>query len=160
MGTIFVDNLEPQSGTSLTLGASGDSIKASTGAVWTGTVAESSSSSVVENGSNSNGKFTKFADGTMICHMNFTFASGSGVTAQLGNGGQVRSNNLTKTLPASFTDTSYQVVMTAGRLFSPSISSSSGALATGSFGYILKGWSAATSDENVEIFAIAIGRWY
>ena len=26
MGTIFVDNLEPQSGTSLTLGASGDTL--------------------------------------------------------------------------------------------------------------------------------------
>mgnify|MGYP003117618199 FL=1 len=32
MGTIFVDNLEPQSGTSLTLGASGDTIGLATGA--------------------------------------------------------------------------------------------------------------------------------
>jgi hypothetical protein len=32
MGTIFVDNLEPQSGTSLTLGASGDAINLATGA--------------------------------------------------------------------------------------------------------------------------------
>ena len=32
MGTIFVDNLEPQSGTSLTLGASGDSINLASGA--------------------------------------------------------------------------------------------------------------------------------
>jgi len=31
MGTIFVDNLEPQSGTSLTLGASGDTISAASG---------------------------------------------------------------------------------------------------------------------------------
>jgi len=32
MGTIFVDNLEPQSGTSLTLGASGDAINLASGA--------------------------------------------------------------------------------------------------------------------------------
>ena len=31
MGTVFVDNLEPQSGTSLTLGASGDTIQAASG---------------------------------------------------------------------------------------------------------------------------------
>jgi hypothetical protein len=31
MGTVFVDNLEPQSGTSLTLGASGDTLSAASG---------------------------------------------------------------------------------------------------------------------------------
>jgi len=31
MGTIFVDNLEPQSGTTLTLGASGDTVKVASG---------------------------------------------------------------------------------------------------------------------------------
>jgi len=35
MGTIFVDNLEPQSGTSLTLGASGDTIGLASGATQT-----------------------------------------------------------------------------------------------------------------------------
>ena len=35
MGTIFVDNLEPQSGTSLTLGASGDTIGLASGASQT-----------------------------------------------------------------------------------------------------------------------------
>ena len=32
MGTVFVDNLEPQSGTTLTLGASGDAINLASGA--------------------------------------------------------------------------------------------------------------------------------
>ena len=36
MGTIFVDNLEPQSGTSLTLGASGDTIALASGASLSG----------------------------------------------------------------------------------------------------------------------------
>ena len=31
MGTVFIDNLEPQSGTSLTLGASGDTVKVASG---------------------------------------------------------------------------------------------------------------------------------
>ena len=35
MGTIFVDNLEPQSGTSLTLGASGDTVGLASGATQT-----------------------------------------------------------------------------------------------------------------------------
>ena len=38
MGTIFVDNLEPQSGTSLTLGASGDTVSLTSGATSTGFV--------------------------------------------------------------------------------------------------------------------------
>ena len=36
MGTIFVDNLEPQSGTSLTLGASGDTVTLGSGASQSG----------------------------------------------------------------------------------------------------------------------------
>jgi len=36
MGTIFVDNLEPQSGTTLTLGASGDTVTLTTGAKTSG----------------------------------------------------------------------------------------------------------------------------
>jgi len=36
MGTIFVDNLEPQSGTSLTLGASGDTVALTSGAKTSG----------------------------------------------------------------------------------------------------------------------------
>jgi len=36
MGTIFVDNLEPQSGTSLTLGSSGDTIALTSGAKTSG----------------------------------------------------------------------------------------------------------------------------
>ena len=43
-------------------------ILASQGTNWVGTVAESATSSVIEEGSNVNGNFTKFADGTMICY--------------------------------------------------------------------------------------------
>jgi hypothetical protein len=43
-------------------------ITASAGTNWVGTVAQSASSAVIERGSNANGEFVKFADGTMICH--------------------------------------------------------------------------------------------
>tara|TARA_R100000005_G_C4974151_1_gene186087 strand:- start:466 stop:1014 length:549 start_codon:yes stop_codon:yes gene_type:complete len=39
MGTVFVDNLEPQSGTSLTLGASGDTVNLGSGGTVTNTPA-------------------------------------------------------------------------------------------------------------------------
>ena len=39
MGTVFVDNLEPQSGTSLTLGASGDTVSLGSGGTVTNTPA-------------------------------------------------------------------------------------------------------------------------
>ena len=159
MGTVFVDNLEPQSGTTLTLGASGDSIKGSTGAVWTGTVAESSSSSIVEKGSNSNGKFTKFADGTMICLMDETLTTPA-VTTDIGNGGQRRSNNYTQSLPANFTDTSYQVSFSVGRLFMAGLSSNSEPSSTSQIEWHLRAWASATGDENVKVSITAIGRWY
>jgi hypothetical protein len=44
-------------------------ILAATGGGWVGTVAESATSSVIERGSNANGEFVKYADGTMICQM-------------------------------------------------------------------------------------------
>jgi len=43
-------------------------IKAATGGGWVGTVSQNGLSSVIERGSNVNGEFVKFADGTMICH--------------------------------------------------------------------------------------------
>jgi hypothetical protein len=159
MSTLEVNTIAPQSGTTLTLGGSGDSIKAPTGAVWTGTVAQSSSSSIVENGSNSNGKFTKFADGTMICLMNNTLSTPA-VTIDIGNGGQVRSANQTQTLPAAFTDTSYQVSFSVGRLFMAGLSSNSEPSSASQIGYHLRGWSSATGDENVKVSIMAIGRWY
>lgn len=63
-----------------------------------GTVSQSAgvpTGAILENGSNANGDFTKFADGTMICWFSFA-TSASGVT--------------TKTLPTTFIDTSYTAV--------------------------------------------------
>jgi hypothetical protein len=42
-------------------------ILASAGTNWVGTVSQNGQSSIVERGSNANGEFVKFADGTLIC---------------------------------------------------------------------------------------------
>jgi hypothetical protein len=42
-------------------------ILAAAGTNWVGTVSESGQSSVIERGSNANGEFVKYADGTLIC---------------------------------------------------------------------------------------------
>jgi hypothetical protein len=68
-----------------------------------GTVSESSgvpTGAIIERGSNANGEYVKFADGTMIC-VNPKITEVNGATA--GN------YTATWTLPASFTDASYIV---------------------------------------------------
>ena len=45
----------------------GGKILSSVGSNWSGSVSQSGQSSVFERGSNSNGEYVKFADGTMIC---------------------------------------------------------------------------------------------
>jgi hypothetical protein len=49
--------------------AANGKITASAGTHWVGTVAQSASSAVVESGSNANGEFVRFADGTQICSL-------------------------------------------------------------------------------------------
>ncbi len=78
MGTIFVDNLEPQSGTSLTLGANGDTIGLATGASQTLAVntpafrAERSSSQSISNATNTKIQFNDENFDTDNCYDNTT----------------------------------------------------------------------------------------
>ena len=56
--------------------------------------------SVVERGSNTNGEFIKFADGTMICWK--SALTGLPVTEAVGTGGVFRSDVITWTYPVAF----------------------------------------------------------
>jgi hypothetical protein len=47
--------------------ATNGKITASAGTNWVGTVAQSASSAIIERGSNANGEFVRYADGTQIC---------------------------------------------------------------------------------------------
>lgn len=61
---------------------------------------------IVESGSGANGRYVKWADGTMIC-----WSSSLSLTADAttGSGSIFRSAETTWTLPASFVDTNYAV---------------------------------------------------
>jgi len=69
------------------------------GAAFFGTVTNSGNGAIMEHGSNANGQFIKYADGTQICYLNrFDLDSGTIAHRQLG-----------WTLPASFVDAAYVV---------------------------------------------------
>ncbi len=64
MGTIFVDNLEPQSGTSLTLGASGDTLQAASGVTNNlSKIVQHISTSTTDNLSTSSSSFAEIGTG-------------------------------------------------------------------------------------------------
>jgi len=61
---------------------------------------------IIERGSNANGEFVKYADGTMIC----TMTSDPSGTSKGGTVGSVpTSSSISQTLPATFVDTAYSV---------------------------------------------------
>ena len=159
MSKIEVDAIEPQSGTTLTIGASGDSIKASTGTNWVGTVAESTTSSIVERGSNANGEFVKYADGTLICWGEIVAPKDGGTGAK----------TQTWSFPATFIDTNRKVFcnfrftgnanMDRNRYLHPS---GDVALSTTSqlIGWHEGAWTVADFGTVQPIMLQAIGRWY
>jgi len=75
MGTIFVDNLEPQSGTSLTLGASGDTIALTSGAIQSNFLTPAFEAHAGSNQTLSNNTYTKLTIDTEIFDSNSKFAS-------------------------------------------------------------------------------------
>jgi hypothetical protein len=56
-------------------------IQASAGTNWVGTVSQSGTSAVIEQGSNANGEYVKFADGTLMCVNEGTTTLTSNATA-------------------------------------------------------------------------------
>jgi hypothetical protein len=130
-------------------------ILASQGTNWVGTVAESATSSVIEEGSNANGNFTKFADGTMIC-----YTTKSITHSTLANNTYTV---LSYTLPISFVGTPTCIVSGAY--------STSGTLSIQraveiynhdgfSWGSIWFYKTGSTTTQASRISLTAIGRWY
>lgn len=120
---------------------------------FTSHLAESAKKHITESGSNANGSYIKFDDGTQICYMDKDY---TGVAINAEYGALFRSNeNLQVSYPASFTST-------------PTLSLQS-KIYTAQFVYI-NGVSSTfftfrpvrvTSSDSVDfsISAIAIGRW-
>jgi len=127
-----------------------------------GTVSQSSgvpTGAIIERGSNANGEFVKYADGTLICTGTI-----AGPTTLLSNG------NLTITLPATFSNTTY----VSSTFVEPSGNGSGndtfeliGLTSNGTTSYAIRfgipssGSRRPTSyvvDERIEF--LAIGRWF
>lgn len=122
-----------------------------------GSVSESSgvpTGAIIESGSNANGSYTKWADGTMICRQTGTIGS---IAVSTAAGALYRSSSVTWTYPQKFVGT--PSVSWAGRWetgagwFALATVSSSGA-----GGYYLDVASRAAG--TVSIHATAIGRWF
>jgi hypothetical protein len=79
----------------------GGKIVSSAGTNWSGTVSQNGTSSVIERGSNANGEYIKFADGTMICTSSSINAPNQ-ITVAFGS--IFRTNDFDWTFPSSFLD--------------------------------------------------------
>lgn len=110
-----------------------------------GTVSQSGgvpTGAVIEQGSNANGQYLRFADGTQICSQTITTGTGSAETW---------------TYPVAFTSAANSVQLTPH--------SASAALATaesaGSATSIdINGWNTSGARVAIDVSAMAIGRWY
>jgi len=78
-------------------------VVSSAGTNWSGTVSQNGTSSVIERGSNANGEYIKFADGTMICTSS-TINAPNQITVAFGS--IFRTNDFDWTFPSSFLDSS------------------------------------------------------
>jgi hypothetical protein len=132
---------------------SGGKILAAAGTNWVGTVSESGQSSVIQRGSNANGEFVRYADGTQICQHIISFT-----TDQSSNLGR-RSGLGTWSFPASFINTEYASFGSANNINREFFCISSG-LGTATSCQFRMYNIDRTGDESRSMRLIAFGRWY
>jgi hypothetical protein len=124
-----------------------------------GTVSESSGTptgDVVERGSNSNGEYVKFADGTLIC----TFKDDSVASFAIsGSYGSLYQGLRNFTLPATYIDTNYAVSCRVQ--YSTGASWSQG-YANSTTVVTLQAWDVVSRDgtATTRVAYLTIGRWY
>jgi hypothetical protein len=137
--------------------ASDGKITAGAGTHWVGTVSQNSSSAIVERGSNANGEFVRFADGTQICLKTLT---GLGpITSAFGSIFISTTSYSFGTLPASFTAAPRVSISSFSALQSSIVSSLEPATTTnGPSFFLVRGTSGSATDFAAEL--IAVGRWY
>lgn len=108
---------------------------------------------IIESGSNQNGHYIKYADGTMICRG----VAGPYTT----NAGTGQSSDVT--LPASFINTSYHVILQLinGQAYWASISTAASVVSNTTFK--VSTWNSSNNssavNSNQNFAYIAIGRW-
>lgn len=121
---------------------------------------DSGTAPIVERGSNANGRFIRFADGTQICETVHTF-NNIAITTTTTSGLFIHAPELTRTYPATFTETPSVSMNVMGG----NIGGSDGFLLAGapntpasSWGFRVANLISTTKD--VQVGLKAIGRWY
>jgi hypothetical protein len=119
-----------------------------------GTVSQSSgvpTGAIIESGSNANGDYVKYADGTMIC-----FETKASSAPNVAFGSIFQSNDLTWTFPAAFINDGY------GQAINPTGSNTiwGTAISTSSTVMNFKIWRATTSASTYGVSLLAVGRWF
>jgi len=112
------------------------------GAAFFGTVTDSGNGAIMERGSNANGEFVKFADGTMICFRHFTSTA---------------ANPLSWTYPAAFTTTPAIALTVNGGSGAAVFACCESPSATGT--NVLR-FDHTGAARNFFVFCNAVGRWY
>ena len=130
----------------VTVNSSGK-ILAATGGGWSGTVSDTGTSSIIERGSNANGNYTKFADGTM-------FVTGS---VSVPGGASTASVTATYTYPATFTSDVFGTVSsnTASNVVTRPAMFSTGVGLSSSGVNVIRSNSTSTT-----CYVFLMGRWY
>lgn len=111
---------------------------------------------IIERGSNSNGEYVKYADGTMIC---WNSGIATGATPTTAAGALFITGLLTWTLPASFS-TAHPIVAHVAPSFSAWWCNAIPDLATGSSVSFRTFAYSNGSGTSWTAFGLAIGRWY
>lgn len=164
LGSVSTENVVPVAkggtgGNTPALARSGLGLKAAAMADIVGTVSQSGGAptgAIVERGSNANGEYVKFADGTLICWTSPSAASADMTTTVATGGGYQSSGLTTVTFPAPFVG--IPAVVPCGRY----VTGARGwvtinSIAQSIFNCIAH---AFTNVATIQMTYIATGRWY
>lgn len=127
-----------------------------------GTVSQSGgipTGAIIESGSNANGTYVKYADGTLICRMFYSPANVPLVALSGGPVGMLTSAVLTFTAPATFVGNGMDVSMSGVAGDSAAHGWVNG-YATGNAVSLVYLTTGTASNRQLYIRLMAIGRWY
>jgi len=121
------------------------------GAAFFGTVSNSGNGAIMEHGSNANGEFVRYADGTQICLGVQTMTSASNTAV----GSGFRSDTVTFTFPASFSGDPGRTVASVDAAGSWAVVATS---STTTFG--IRTFNFTSAGTPFDIRFVSVGRWY
>jgi hypothetical protein len=134
-------------------------ILASAGTNWVGTVSQSGQSSVIERGSNANGEFVKYADGTLICTKILSVTTGVTTLSAGIYIAQVADSDWASTFSAT-PSISRQIISSAVNLLWVGSLTSGGQPSTTKVGGFYLVSNASRASGAIDIHMTGTGRWF